>query len=133
MKISICDDVTKVFETFESGGPEAVIKLIRDHEALVEDYKLRDKYSASSALWNTKKQAIAGLDPTSNVAEISGLKEEIEEHKAMCASTQQQAFDYFKNLLSSVNVPKWRKIVKEVCDTKEYFDLKGGGNTNNKA
>ena len=36
-KIAISDNVTKVFETFEKGGPEAVIKLIRDHEALVED------------------------------------------------------------------------------------------------
>ena len=95
VKITICDDVTKVFETFESGGPEAVIKLIRDHESVVDDRKLREKYGASSALWNTKRQAMKALDETSDPDEIAELKEEIKEHKARCASTQQQAFDYF--------------------------------------
>ena len=101
-----------------------MLKLIRDHEALVEYRKLRDKYNASLALWNTKKGVIAGLDPTNDAAEINGLKEETVEHKAMCATTQEQAFDYFEKLLSSGNVQKWREIVKEQCDTTPYFDLK---------
>ena len=71
------------------------------------------------------KGVIAGLDPTNDADEINVLKEETVEHKAMCATTQEQAFNYFEKLLSSGNVPKWRQIVKEVCDTTPYFDLKG--------
>ena len=125
VKIAISDNVTKVFETFEKGGPEAVIKLIRDHESLVEDRKLRDIYNSASALWNEKKRVLTGLDPISDAAEIDDLKEQIAEHKAMCITTQEEAFDYFEKLLSSENVPKWREIVKEQCDTNPYVDLKG--------
>ena len=35
--------------------------------------------------------------------------------------------------LDPVNTQKWRKIVAEVCDDKNYVDLKGRRNTNGKA
>ena len=106
VKITMDDDVTKLFKTFKSGGPEAVINLIRDHESIVEDRKLREKYGCSSALWNTKRQAVKKLDATTDADQITELEARIKEHKLICASTQQQAFDYFEKLLDPVNVQK---------------------------
>ena len=55
VKIATSDNVQKYFELFETGGPESVVKLIRSHEALVEDRKLHDIYHSASALINEKK------------------------------------------------------------------------------
>ena len=57
VKITISDNVQKYFDLFEVGGPESVIKLIRSHESLVEDRKLREMYSSASALINKKGQS----------------------------------------------------------------------------
>ena len=62
VKITISENVSKYFELFEEGGPEAVIMLICSHESLVQDRKLREVYSSASALINAKNSAIAGLD-----------------------------------------------------------------------
>ncbi len=40
VKISITDHVSKSFELFVEGGPEAVIQLIRSRESIVKDRKL---------------------------------------------------------------------------------------------
>ena len=45
--------------------------------------------------------------------------------KETCKNTQQEAFDYFEQLLSREHVPKWHEIVKEQCDTVPYVDLYG--------
>ena len=103
------DEVIKMFQTFKSGNAEAVVNLIREHESIVDDRKLREKYDAASALWNTKRQAIKQLDANSDADEIAELEEQISEHKQTCATSQQQAFDYFEKLLDPVNMQKWRK------------------------
>ena len=46
---------------FVKGEPEDVIQLIRNHESLVKDKKLLEKYTAASALWDEKKKAISAF------------------------------------------------------------------------
>ena len=85
VKIRMDDDVIKVFDTFKSGDAEAVVNLIREHESIVSDHKLKEKYSAASALWNTKKTALAA---TSDADEKAELQTEIAEHKKTCEVSQ---------------------------------------------
>ena len=130
VKISISENVSKCSELFEEGGPEAVIMLIRSYESLVRDRKLREVYSSASALINAQKSAIAGLDQQRDRVMIEELTDAINELKTTCKVTQEEAFDYFEQLLSLEHVPKWREIVKEQCDTVPYIDLKGKKQTN---
>ena len=109
VKIRMDDEVIKMFQTLKSGNAEAIVNLIREHESIVDDRKLREKYDAAWALWNTKRNAIKALDATSDADEIAKLEEQISDHKETCASSQQQAFGYFEKLLDPVNVQfsKW--------------------------
>ena len=137
VKVNINASVTKTFRAFAKGGPEAVIKLIRNHESLVGDKKLKEIYTSASALWNEKKKAIEEFATTSDKSRdkshLKILNREMKEHTAACMSAQEDAFDFFEKLLSSENVERWRSIIKEQCKTASYIDLNGKKNTNGKA
>ncbi|MCP4746063.1 MAG: hypothetical protein GY874_07960, partial [Desulfobacteraceae bacterium] len=92
VKIQISNHVTKSFELFSEGGPEAVVMLIRSHESIVADQKLKEVYKTASALMTTKQDAIQALDPTSEQDAIEELKMAICELKETCKNTQQEAF-----------------------------------------
>ncbi len=113
VKIAITEHVSKSFELFVKGGPEAVIQLIRFHESIVKDCKFCNIYKSALALINMKMSAIQKLDATQDKVLIKEQNETIEVLKATCISTQQDAFDYFEQLLAEEHVPKWREIVEE--------------------
>ena len=83
VQIQMDDEVTKVFRTFKRGNAEAVVNLIREYESIVDDRKLREKYDAASALWNTKRNAIKALDATSDADEIAELEEQISDTRKL--------------------------------------------------
>ena len=90
VKVNINASVTKTFRAFAKGKPEAVIKLIRNHESLVGDKKLKEIYTSASALWNEKKKAIEEFATTSDKSrdksQLKILNREMKEHKAACIS-----------------------------------------------
>ncbi len=54
VKIQISDHVTKSFELFSKGGPEAVVMLICLHESIVVDRKLKEVWTTANTLMTTK-------------------------------------------------------------------------------
>ena len=76
--IRMDDHVKKNFDTFKSGNAERAIELIQDHESIVADRKLKEKYDAASALWNTAKVELAA---TTDADEIKAIEKNIEGHK----------------------------------------------------
>ena len=58
------------------------------------------------------------------------MNKAIDALKATCSSTQQDAFNYFKQLLAEEHVPKWREIIEDQCNTTLYIDLTGQKVTN---
>ncbi len=62
VKIQISDRVTKSFKLFVKGGPKAVIMLIRLHESIVADRKLKEVWKTANTLMTTKQAAIVALD-----------------------------------------------------------------------
>ena len=115
----------KIFPIFVEGDAEAVIQLIRDHESILEDTKLRELYDASLALINAKKTQISSLDATRDKDQIQTLSDDIKELIATCKSVQAEAFDCFEKLLDRTLVSKWREIVCKQCDTCPYINLNG--------
>ena len=97
VEIEINSSVTKKFMAFVKGEPEDVIQLIRNHESLVKDKKLLEKYIAASALWDKKKKAIEDFaqtsDKTHNKAQLKILNKELKEHKSTYMRAQEDAFD----------------------------------------
>ena len=128
--IKMDDHVKKNFKVFESGDTERVIALIQDHESIVADRKLKEEFKAAAALWNVAKTELAACK---DAGERSAINKRIEEYKKTRIDAPQTAFDLFEKLLHPCNVPLWRAIVKQECDTKDYVDLKGKRNTNGKA
>ena len=61
VKISVTDTIKKYVKVFKEGGAEAIIQLIRQHESIVADCKLKESYSSASSLINAKKTAIRNL------------------------------------------------------------------------
>ncbi len=96
VKILITDHVSKSFELFSEGGPEAVIMLIRSDESIVKERKLRGIYKSASAPINTKVTVISKLDRVNDNILIKEMNKAIDEPKATCISTQEYTFDYFE-------------------------------------
>ena len=124
VKIKINDKITKNFRVFVKGDAAAVVQLIRDHESIVDDTKLRETWKAASDLVNTKKSVLKTLDK-SKKSEIDNLRMSIAELLATCKSAQDEAFDYFEKLLDRAHVPKWREIVRQECEEVPYIDFNG--------
>ena len=114
--IRMDDHVKKNFDLFKSRNAERAIVLIRDHESIVADRKLKEKYDAASALWNVAKTELAQC---TDADEKKAIEKRIEEYKKTCSDAPQTAFDLFEKLLDPCNVPLWRAIVKAECDTKD--------------
>ena len=100
------EHIRKSFELFVKGGPEAVILLIRSHKSIMHDCKLCEIYKSVSALLNTKKTDAQALDALTNKSKIDELNDVIKGLKSTYVSTQQEAFDYFEQLLSQEHISK---------------------------
>ena len=50
VKITISNDIQKYYPIFKEGDPEQVVNLIKMHEGIVEDKKLRERFQIISSL-----------------------------------------------------------------------------------
>ena len=125
VKITAVEGITKTYDIFHEGNAEAICRLIRDHEQIVEDKKLQERLESTNALIRAKRAERDEVDKLEDPEKFLEMTEAIKELKATKVSFQAEAYDLFEKLLARTLVSKWREIVKEQCDTVPYIDLNG--------
>ena len=116
VKISISKSVSKSIKVFVDGNAEQAIELIKMHESVVSDKKLKISYAANRALINSKKTQIAELkedDPEKNSEEIDELADARLELKAANKQLQEYAYDYLEKMVGATLIQKWKQITDE--------------------
>jgi len=130
VKITISADVQKYYPIFKEGDTEAVINLIRTHQGIMSDKKLKDCYKIIDNLVVEIKARITRLTRLPHRTEdkkqqIREDQEALKEYKAQLKQLPEEAFDFFEKLLDQSLVPTWREIVKNECETADYVNLLG--------
>ena len=94
VKIEVSEGVTKTFVEFSGGTPEDLIKLVRRHEALLEDMDLEKQYRELASQLTAKENEIAQLRLSSRASsnEMRDAKEEIKEMKSGMDELKRQAY-----------------------------------------
>ena len=101
VKIDVSEGVTKTFIEFSGGTPEDLIKLVRRHEALLEDMDIEAQYKELASRLTAKENEIAQLR-LSNRGQSNDMrdaKEELKEMKASMEEFKRQAYHYMEKLL----------------------------------
>ena len=61
VKITISSEISKYYDVFKEGNAEDVITLIRTHEGIIADKKLREQHDIVAALLTEKKARLTKL------------------------------------------------------------------------
>ena len=138
VKITISADITKRYFIFKEGETEEVVELIRTHEGLIADKKLRERHAVTIGKQQKDKARYTTLTQQDSRSaeekeEVQILKDLLEEYNTQLKEVQAEAFDYFKKLLDKSLVETWRQIVVEECETAEFINLKGVKNVSGNA
>jgi len=130
VKITINSDVQKYYPIFKTGDAEAVINLIRMHEGIISDKKLKERFDIVTKLAEPKKTKVKKL--ASQPSRTKDEKEEVQElelalreYNSQQKQIQEEAFDFFEKLLDISLVLTWRDILKQECDSADYIDHLG--------
>ena len=134
VKITISSEVSKYYNVFKEGNAEDVINLIRTHEGIIADKKLKEQHEIIAALVTNKKARLTKLTQQakrteSEKEEVKSIELGLKEYKTQMKQLNEEAFDFFEKLLDQSLVAEWREIVKLECESVDYVDLKGRKNT----
>lgn len=137
VKITISSEISKYYDVFKEGNAEDVITLIRTHEGIIADKKLREQHDIVAALLTEKKARLTKLTKKSSrndseKEEVTAIELGLKEYKTQMKQLNNEAFDFFEKLLHHNLVSEWREIVKTECESADYVDLKGRKNTSGK-
>ena len=129
VKITISTEVSKYYTIFKEGTAEDVVNLIRRHEGIISNKKLKENCDMTLALISAKKEHLTVLtnkpsQTSDNQWEVKELQEALKEYKIQVKQSQEEVFDFFEKKLDQKLVAKWRDIVKKECDSVDYIDLK---------
>ena len=104
VKITINSDVQKYYPIFKTGDAEAVINLIRMHEGIISDKKLKERFDIVTKLAEPKKTKVKKL--ASQPSRTKDEKEEVQElelalreYNSQQKQIQEEAFDFSRNFL----------------------------------
>ena len=125
IKIAVNASVSKYFTEFVTGDAESIAQLISDHQNIILDLKLEEKFEEFKKLKIAKEAILcnAARMQQKSAEEKDELKSSVKELEASMASTRQEAYDYFEKLLHPSLRQTWHKIVEEQCDTAPYVNL----------
>lgn len=134
VKITISSEISKYYDVFKEGNAEDVITLIRTHEGIIADKKLKEQHDVLFALATEKKARLTKLTQQrtrtdEEKEEVKSIELGLKEFKTQMKQLNQEAFDFFEKLLDNTLVSEWREIVKQECESTDYIDLKGCKNT----
>lgn len=127
VKIEVSDGVTKRFFEFAGGTNEELIKLVKRHEALLEDMELEDQYKANVTTIKEKEAEISQLrlSGRTHSNDMRDAKEALKELVASQEELKRLAYSYMEKLLSEELCVVWNEVVTAQCDTAPYYDLNG--------
>ena len=127
IKIAVNDSVSKYFTEFVTGNAESIAQLISDHENIVADLKLEEKYNEFKKLKQAKEALLGDTDRMKKKTdeEKEELRDSVKELEASMVQTRQEAYDYFEKLIHPSLRQNWHKIVEEQCDSAEFVNLNG--------
>jgi hypothetical protein len=104
VKITISSEVSKYYNVFKEGNAEDVINLIRTHEGIIADKKLKEQYDIIAALVTNKKARLTKLTQQakrteSEKEEVKSIELGLKEYKSHVKQLNEEAFDFFEKLL----------------------------------
>ena len=125
VKITISTKVSKYYTVFKEGNTEDVVNLIRTHDRIIVDKKLKENCNVIAALISANKKRLTMLTNKSSRTsdekrEVKEVQEALKEYKTQVKQTQEEAFEFFKMRLDQKIVAEWREIVKQECKSVDY-------------